>query len=182
MIGHPTRTVNGIEQNTGALGHGLSLAVGMALAAKLDGRKNRVYTIMGDGELSEGSIWEASASASHYGLDNLTAIVDRNRLQITGSTKFVMNMEPLNQKFSSFGFEVREVDGNNISELVNIFNELPFKSGKPNLILANTIKGKGISYMENNVSWHHKVPSEFEYQQAMDELNQAKILWEQNNG
>lgn len=181
MIGHPTRYVNGIEQNTGALGHGLSLAVGMAMAEKLDGRNNRIFTIMGDGELSEGSIWEAAASAAHYKLDNLVAIVDRNRLQITGNTVDVMNMEPLKDKFSSFGFSVREVAGNNVKELVNIFDELPFEAGKPNLILANTVKGKGISYMENNIIWHHKVPSDSEYEQALKELDQSKILWEQNN-
>jgi transketolase len=182
MIGHPTKYVNGIEQNTGALGHGLSLSVGMAMAAKMDEKDNRVFTIMGDGELSEGSIWEAAASASHYRLDNLIAIIDRNRLQISGPTREVMNMEPLADKFSSFGFAVREVNGNNIAELVDIFEKLPFESGKPNLVLANTTKGKGISYMENNVSWHHKVPSDSEYKQAMDEFNQAKIEWERNNG
>lgn len=182
MIGHPTKYVDGIEQNTGALGHGLSLSVGMAMAAKMDEKDNRVFTIMGDGELSEGSVWEAAASASHYGLDNLIAIVDRNGLQITGPTREVMNMEPLADKFASFGFSVREVNGNNIAELVDVFEKLPFESGKPNLVLANTTKGKGISYMENNVSWHHKVPSDSEYQQAMDEFNQAKIQWERNNG
>jgi len=182
MIGHPTRFVNGIEQNTGALGHGLSLAVGMALAAKLDQRNNRVFTIMGDGELTEGSIWEASVSAAHYGLDNLTAIIDRNRLQITGPTEEVMNMESLEKKFSAFGYAVRQVDGNSVTELASILGSVPFESGKPNLILANTIKGKGISYMENNPIWHHRVPSDSEYQLALKELNQAKLAWEQNNG
>ena len=182
MIGHPTRYVNGIEQNTGALGHGLSLAVGMALAAKLDQRNNRVFTIMGDGELTEGSIWEASASAAHYGLDNLTAIIDRNQLQITGTTEEVMNMEPLEKKFSAFGYAVRQVDGNSVPELASVLGSVPFESGRPNLILANTVKGKGISYMENNPIWHHRVPSDSEYQLALRELNQAKLAWEQNNG
>ena len=182
MIGHPTRSVNGIEQNTGALGHGLSLAVGMALAAKLDKRKNRIFTIMGDGELTEGSIWEASASAAHYGLDNLTAIIDRNQLQITGTTEEVMNMEPLEEKFTAFGYAVRQVDGNSVAELASLLGRVPFESGKPNLILANTVKGKGISYMENNPIWHHRVPSDSEYQLALTELNQAKLAWEQNNG
>ena len=182
MIGHPTRYVNGIEQNTGALGHGLSIAVGMALAAKMDQRNNRVFTIMGDGELTEGSIWEASASAANFGLDNLTAIIDRNGLQISGPTEQVMKMEPLEKKFTAFGYAVREVDGNNVAELASLLSSVPFEPGKPNLILANTIKGRGISYMENNVSWHHRVPSDSEYQIAKDELDQAKTTWEKNNG
>ncbi|MBI9048828.1 MAG: transketolase [Anaerolineaceae bacterium] len=181
MIGHPTRFVNGIEQNTGALGHGLSISVGMALAAKMDQRNNRIFTIMGDGELAEGSIWEASASAAHYGLDNLIAIIDRNHLQITGHTDQVMKMEPLENKFAAFGFAVREVNGNSIAELAAILNIVPFEEGKPNLILANTIKGRGISYMENNALWHHKVPSDAEYQIAVDELDLAKLAWEQHN-
>ena len=182
LIGHPTRMIKGIEQNTGALGHGLSVSVGMALAAKMDQKNGRIFTIMGDGELAEGSIWEASASAAHYGLDNLIAIIDRNHLQISGPTSDVMEMEPLKEKFISFGYAVREVDGNNISDLVTIFNKIPFESGKPNLILAHTVKGKGISFMENNVSWHHRVPSDSEYQLAVEELNRAKTMWESNNG
>ena len=129
FIGHPTRSVPGIEQNTGALGHGLSFSVGMALASKMDGRNNKIFTIMGDGELTEGSIWEASASAAHYHLDNLVAIIDRNNLQITGKTEKVMNMEPLHEKFSAYGFAVRHVDGNDIGELISIFREIPFESG-----------------------------------------------------
>jgi transketolase len=137
---------------------------------------------MGDGELAEGSVWEASASAAHYGLDNLTAIIDRNQLQITGTTEEVMNMESLEKKFSAFGYAVRQVDGNSVTELASILGSVPFESGKPNLILANTIKGKGISYMENNPIWHHRVPSDSEYQLALKELNQAKLAWEKNNG
>ena len=170
FIGHPTRQVYGIEQNTGALGHGLSIAVGMALAIKMNSDSNRVFTIMGDGELTEGSIWEASASAANYHLDNLVAIVDRNTLQISGRTESVMAMEPLEEKFSSFGFAVRHVNGNSISDLVSVFSHLPFEKGKPNLILAHTIKGKGISFMEDKVQWHHRVPTEVEYQLAMQEL------------
>ena len=182
MIGHPTRFVNGIEQNTGALGHGLSIAVGMAIAAKMDQRESRIFTIMGDGELAEGSVWEASASAAHYGLDNLIAIIDRNHLQITGPTEEVMKLGPLEKKFSAFGYAVRAVDGNNVAELASLLGSVPFEPGKPNLILANTVKGKGISYMENNPIWHHRVPSEPEFRMAMDELDQALIAWEQNNG
>jgi transketolase len=171
FIGHPTRSVPGIEQNTGALGHGLSLAVGMALAAKKDGRSDRVFTIMGDGELTEGSIWEASASASNYHLDNLVAIVDRNTLQISGRTEDVMAMEPLDEKFTSFGYAVRRVDGNSIPDLIKVFDDLPFEAGKPNLILARTIKGKGISFMEDQVQWHHHVPADAEYASALLELD-----------
>jgi transketolase len=182
FIGHPTRSVPGIEQNTGALGHGLSLSVGMALAAKKDGRSNRVFTIMGDGELTEGSIWEASASAAHYHLDNLVAIVDRNTLQISGRTKDVMDMEPLEAKFSAFGYAVRHVDGNDIAALVALFDSLPFEPGKPNLVLAHTVKGKGVSYMEDSVSWHHRVPTEAEYATALLELEQAEKALENTNG
>jgi len=174
FIGHPTRSIPGIEQNTGALGHGLSLSVGMALAAKKDGRANRVFTIMGDGELTEGSVWEASASAAHYHLDNLVAIIDRNTLQISGRTEKVMGMEPLEEKFTAFGLAVRHVDGNDVAELAALLDSLPFESGKPNLILAHTVKGRGVSYMEDNVSWHHRVPTEAEYTQALDEFAQAE--------
>jgi len=178
FIGHPTRKVPGIEQNTGALGHGLSVAVGMALAAKKDGRKNRVFTIMGDGELTEGSIWEAAASASHYHLDNLVAIIDRNTLQISGNTEDVMAMEPLEEKFSAFGFTIQHVDGHSIQDLIKVFDGLPFEKGKPNLVIAHTVKGKGISYIENKVDWHHHVPSEEEYRQAILELDEAEEILE----
>jgi len=174
FIGHPTRSVPGIEQNTGALGHGLSFAVGMALAAKMNGRTDRIFTIMGDGELTEGSIWEASASASHYHLDNLVAIIDRNTLQISGRTENVMAMEPLETKFIAFGFAVRSVDGHSIPDMIGVFEDLPFEAGKPNLILARTTKGKGISFIEDRVQWHHHVPTEAEYTTALMELDKAK--------
>lgn len=177
LIGHPTRKVHGIEQNTGALGHGLSVAVGMALAAKLDGRAHRVFTLMGDGELTEGSIWEAAMSAAHYRLDNLTAIVDRNGLQISGPTEKVMSLEPLAERFTAFGFAVREVDGHDFDALIETFDSLPFAAGKPNLILAHTVKGKGISYIENQVAWHHRVPTDAEFAQAMTELDLAEQEW-----
>lgn len=182
FIGHPTRSVFGIEQNTGALGHGLSVAVGMALAAKKDGRPDRVFTIMGDGELTEGSIWEASASAAYYRLDNLVAIVDRNTLQISGRTENVMSMEPLEEKFAAFGFSVRHVDGNSVEELSSLFESLPFETGKPNLVLAHTVKGKGISFMEDQIQWHHRVPTDKEYAAALLELEEAERLLENTNG
>jgi transketolase len=173
-IGHPTRSVNGIEQNTGALGHGLSLAVGTALAAKLDGRDYRVFTLLGDGELAEGSSWEASMTAAHYKLDNLTVIIDRNRLQITGATEDVNALEPLHAKFEAFGYAVCECHGNDIDDLKQTFERLPFSVGKPNLIIANTVKGKGISFMEDTVKWHHRVPTDDEYKTALTELAQAE--------
>ena len=174
FVGHPTRSVPGIEQNTGALGHGLAVAGGMALAAKLDGRSYRVFTLLGDGELAEGSNWEASLAASHYRLDNLVVIVDRNRLQISGNTETVAPLEPLHEKFAAFGYAVREVDGNDPVALMDIFNRVPFEAGKPNLVLANTVKGKGISFMENSVKWHHRVPTDEEYATAMRELDEAR--------
>ncbi len=182
FIGHPSNAVPGVEQNTGALGHGLSLTVGMALADKLNGWQNRFFTVLGDGELAEGSNWEASESASHYHLDNLVAIIDRNDLQITGPTERVMRLEPIRDKFESFGFAVREVNGHNIADLLDIFGQLPFYEGKPNLIMAHTIKGRGVSFIENQVDWHHKVPDDDEFQLAMDELAEAKVVWEQKNG
>ena len=173
FIGHPTKKVLGVEHNTGALGHGLSVAVGMALGLKMDQKKHQVYALLGDGELSEGSIWEAAMSASKYELENLTAIIDRNRLQITGSTEEVNPIEPLQDKFLSFGFNVIEVKGNDIVSLVEVFNQPKKEKNKPNLIIANTTKGAGISFMENQVSWHHKVPSQPEYDLAIHELNEA---------
>lgn len=174
FIGHPTRQVLGIEQNTGALGHGLSVSVGMAIAARKDGRPNRIFTTMGDGELAEGSVWEASMSAAHYQLDNLVVIIDRNTLQISGRTENVMSLEPLADKFTAFGYAVRHVDGNDIAALVAAFEILPFAPGKPNLILAHTTKGKGVSFMEDKVAWHHRVPSDEEYQAALAELDRAE--------
>lgn len=175
-IGHPTRKVHGVEQNTGALGHGLSLSVGTALAAKLDKRRFRVYTLLGDGELPEGSNWEAALTASHYGLDNLCAIIDKNSLQITGSTSDVCNTDPIDDKFASFGWQVEHVNGHNISELKYAFDSLPLIKGKPSLIIAHTVKGNGVSFMENQVKWHHGVPSPDQYAQAIKELKQKAAI------
>jgi len=147
-IGHPTRDVNGVEQNTGALGHGLAVAVGIALAGKMDRKDYRVFTLLGDGELAEGSNWEAGMTAAHYRLDNLVAIVDRNGLQITGSTEDVCQLSPLDEKFESFGFAVQRCDGNDVGELVRVLESVPFRPGKPSLVLAKTRKGKGVSFME----------------------------------
>lgn len=170
-IGHPTRKVHGVEQNTGALGHGLSLSVGTAIAGKLDKRDYRVFTVLGDGELPEGSNWEAALSASHYKLDNLCAILDKNTLQISGPTNAVCNTDPVDEKFEAFGWAVRHVDGHNIAELMAAFDALPFATDKPSLIIAHTVKGKGVSYMENQLKWHHGVPDPKQYADAIHELD-----------
>lgn len=172
LIGHPNNQVPGVEMNTGALGHGLSISVGMALAAKLDEKPYRVFTLMGDGEQAEGSIWEAAMAGAHYKLDNLVGIIDRNGLQITGHTTDVMTSEPLDEKWSSFGWEVIEIDGHNMEQLINTLSKTPIVPDKPTLIIANTIKGKGISLAENMADWHHRVPNEVEYNQIMKELSQ----------
>jgi len=172
FIGHPTRKVKGVEQNTGALGHGLPIAVGTAIAGKLDDKSYKVFTMLGDGELPEGSNWEAALCAAHYKLDNLCAIVDKNSLQITGPTAEVMSTDPLGRKWEAFGWVVKEIDGNDIDALQRAFNSLPFENGKPSLIIAHTVKGKGVSYMENELKWHHGVPNADQYRQAINELNQ----------
>ncbi len=178
FIGHPTRKVLGVEHNTGALGHGLSVAVGLALAKKKDKSKKKVFALLGDGELSEGSVWEACTSASKYQLDNLIVVVDRNHLQITGKTEDVNPIEPLDEKFKSFGFNVEFVNGNNIFELLEIFQKVPFTGSKPNVIIANTVKGCGISFIENEISWHHKVPTDEEYKKAIKELDEKLSNYE----
>ncbi|PCJ91537.1 MAG: transketolase [Flavobacteriaceae bacterium] len=173
-VGHPTRKVNGVEQNTGALGHGLPICAGIALSAKKDKKDFKVYTLLGDGELAEGSNWEGAMVASHYELDNLTVIIDRNTLQITDRTKNVMNSEPLAEKWKAFGWAVKEVDGHDLIALRDTFLSAPFTPGKPNLIIANTIKGKGVSFMEDVLKWHHGVPSDEEYTIAINELEKLE--------
>lgn len=172
FVGHPTRKVPGVEQNTGALGHGLSVCVGMAIAAKLDRTASRVFTLLGDGELAEGSNWEAAMAASHHRLDNLIAIVDRNGLQITGPTREVCSSEPLDMKFSAFGWSVVTVDGHDLNELERVLS-VSAGSGKPIVVIANTIKGRGISFMEGIVKWHHGVPTDEEYGRALAEIDRA---------
>jgi transketolase len=172
--GHPTRKVKGIEQNTGGLGHGLAFSVGVALAGQIDHAAYRVFTLLGDGELAEGSNWESMMAAAHYNLDNLCIIIDRNTLQITGKTEDVCGLEPLAQKLGAFGGEVRIVDGHNITALTEVLSMLPFTAGKPSVVIAKTIKGKGISFMENDPKWHHGVPNDRQYEQAQQEL-QAKL-------
>ena len=170
-IGHPTRKVNGVEQNTGALGHGLPISVGTALAAKMDKKDYRVFTLLGDGELPEGSNWEAALTAAHYKLDNLCAILDKNSLQITGPTADVCNTDPVDEKFESFGWAVKHVDGHDLKAIRETLESIPFEAGKPSLIIAHTVKGKGVSFMEHSVSWHHGVPNAEQYAQAIEELS-----------
>lgn len=170
FIGHPNNKIPGIEMNTGALGHGLPVSVGMALAAKMDNKPYRVFTLMGDGEQAEGSVWEAAMAAANYNLDNLVGIIDRNRLQISGCTEDVMKLEGLEDKWRSFGWQVIPVDGHNVEELLQALSRVPQVEGKPTLIMAYTTKGKGVSYMENVAHWHHGVPTAEQYEQAMTEL------------
>jgi transketolase len=204
FVGHPTRHIPGIEMNTGALGHGLPICIGMALAGKMDSgtgvppvRRNeqncvppqtsgaethgqdaraasyRVFTLLGDGELAEGSNWEAALAAAHYKLDNLTAIIDHNTLQITGHTRDVMSNEPLDEKWRAFGWAVRIVNGHDYVELTEALRQAA-EPGKPTCVIANTTKGKGVSFMENVAKWHHGVPSEAELKQALGELEAAE--------
>jgi transketolase len=178
FVGHPTRKVHGIEHNTGGLGHGLSVAVGLALAAKMDSRAGRVFVLLGDGEMEEGSNWEAAMAAAHYHLDNLVVIVDRNRLQISGGTEQVIGLEPLPEKFSAFGFTVRAVDGHDLPALADALNRSPFEAGRPSLVYALTVKGKGISFIENAADWHHHVPTPEQYEAAMHELDARQAVQE----
>ena len=173
FVGHPTRHIPGIEMNTGALGHGLPICLGMALAGKMDGAPYRVFTLLGDGELAEGSNWEAALAAAHYKLDNLTAIIDHNTLQITGHTREVMSNEPLDEKWRAFGWAVEVVNGHDYAALTDAFGK-PAEIGKPTCVIANTVKGKGVSFMENVAKWHHGVPSEAELKQALAELDVAE--------
>ena len=171
LPGHPVRQKNRfVELNTGALGHGLSVGVGLALSAKMSDRTFRVFVITGDGELQEGSNWEAAMSAAHFKLDNLVLIVDRNTLQLADRTKAIMAIEPLRQKFEAFGFEVYETDGNDPAELVPAIESLDLQNSRPKVIIASTTKGKGISFIEDRAIWHHKVPTGEEIQTAIEEL------------
>jgi transketolase len=172
FVGHPTRKVPGVEFNTGALGHGLSIAAGVALAGKMDDAKFRVFTLMGDGELAEGSVWEAAMAAAHHDLDNLVAIVDHNTLQISGRTRDVCSNEPLDEKFAAFGWAVRQIDGHSIPALTKAFTDAPVE-GRPTVVIADTVKGKGISFMQDVAKWHHGVPTAEEFEKASAEIESA---------
>lgn len=169
--GHPDmHKLPGVEANTGALGHGLSIASGMALALRAEGKDSKVYVVMGDGELAEGSNWEAAAVAAHYGLDNLVVFVDFNGLQISGKVQDIMNFTPVAEHFAAFGWAVRDIDGNNMEEVVSTLDALPLEKGKPNLIVAHTIKGRGVSFAENKASYHYWTPKDDEMAQAIAEV------------
>ncbi len=175
LQGHPNmNTVPGVDMSTGSLGQGVSVATGMALAAKHTGKTNRVYSLLGDGEIQEGQVWEACMAAAHYKLDNLCIIVDNNGLQIDGNIADVMSPYPIVDKLVAFGFEVAAVDGHNFDELEAAFNKARETKGKPFAIVMNTIKGKDVSFMENDAGWHGKAPNDAEYAQAMSELK-AKL-------
>lgn len=168
---HPTRNPQwGIEASTGSLGHGLSIGVGMAMAGRHDGRRHRVVVLLSDGETNEGSVWEAAMLSGHHGLDNLVAIVDQNKMQALGPTAKVLDLEPFGAKWRAFGWEVEEVDGHDLKGLVEIFGRLPFKRGRPSAVIAHTVKGKGVRFMENDVLWHYRCPDQREYEAAMAEI------------
>lgn len=154
--GHPETHIPGVEASTGALGHGLPIGVGMALSARMSGSSRRVFVVMGDGEINEGSVWEAALMAAKHGLANLTAIIDYNKLQSYGPIETVLPLEPLADKWRAFGFAVRECDGHDVRALEERFAELPFESGKPSVLIAHTVKGRGIDVAEHNPAWHHK--------------------------
>lgn len=171
LQGHPCRLKTpGVEASTGSLGQGISVAAGIAKGLKIDGKSNRVYTIVGDGECEEGQVWEAAMFAAHYQLDNLLVIVDRNRLQIDGRTSDVLNPEPLIDKFAAFGCAVQEIDGHSMAEILVAFDKARECKGKPSVIIANTIKGKGVSFMEDQAGWHGAAPNAEEAAQALAEL------------
>ena len=172
LQGHPDlNKVTGVDMTSGSLGQGLSVANGMAISAKMDNKDYRVYVILGDGEIEEGQVWEAAMTANKYKLDNLCVIVDNNNLQIDGTIEEVMSSYPIDEKFKSFGFNVLNIDGNNIEEIINAFESAKQTKNKPTCIIAKTIKGKGVSFMENKAEWHGKAPSEEEYIQAMKDLS-----------
>lgn len=180
LSGHPTIEIPGIEVNSGALGHGLSIGVGMALAAKMDKKKYRTYVLMGDGEQGEGSIYEAAMAANQYKLDNLVAIIDRNGLQISGTTEEVMSLESIRQRWNALGWEVFDVNGDCIEDIVNGFERIDYANNKPHLFISHTTKGKGVSFMEGIAKWHHGVPTVEQYEQAMEEVSERIAILKKN--
>ena len=171
LAGHPTVKNPGVEINTGALGHGLSAGVGMALSAKMDSKSYKTVVLMGDGEQGEGSIYEAAMAANKYKLDNLIAIIDRNRLQISGSTEDVMPLDSVVERWTAFGWDVVEMNGDDMTSIIKTFDSMA-NTGKPHLIISNSTKGRGVSYMENVAKWHHGVPNEREFEQAIFEIKE----------
>lgn len=185
--GHPNIKIPGIEMSTGSLGQGFSVAGGMAMANKLDGDPGRIYCVLGDGELQEGLVWEAAMSASHYKLDNLVAIVDHNGLQIDGRNDDVMTVMPIAEKFEAFGWNVVKIDGHDMGQILDAFTKARNCAGKPTAIIAETIKGKGVSFMEDQAGWHGKAPDDEQTAQALEELEAAKnlglsVVYEESTG
>ena len=180
LSGHPTIDVKGIEVCSGALGHGLSIGVGMALAAKMDKRSYKTFVMMGDGEQGEGSIYEAAMAGHQYKLDNLVAIIDRNHLQISGNTEDVMALDSIRERWSAFGWDVKEMNGDDMQSILDTFASIDYANRKPHLLVSNTTKGFGVSYMENVASWQHGMPNEEQYQQAIAEISARIALLEKN--
>ena len=172
LSGHPTIEVPGIEVNTGALGHGLSVGVGMAMAAKMDKADYKTYVLMGDGEQGEGSIYEAAMAGNQYKLDNLVAIIDRNRLQISGTTEEVMSLESMRDRWTAFGWDVLEMNGDEMEDIIRTFRSIDYTNKKPHLLISHTTKGKGVSYMEGIAKWHHGVPTAEQYEEAVREVSE----------
>lgn len=170
LSGHPTIEVPGIEVNSGALGHGLSIGIGMALAAKMDRRDYRTFVLMGDGEQGEGSIYEAAMAAHRYCLDNLVAVIDRNHLQISGNTEDVMPLESIHDRWTAFGWDVKAINGNDMDDILCAFDSIDYSNGKPHLFVSDTTKGFGVSFMEGIAKWHHGVLNEQQCRQAVDEI------------
>lgn len=170
--GHPDVTIPGVEINSGALGHGLSVGVGMALAAKMDKKAYHTFVVMGDGEQAEGSIYEAAMAGNKYHLDNLVAFIDRNHLQISGDTEDVMPLESIVERWTAFGWDVIEMNGDDVDAIVSTLDNIDFQNGKPHMVVSKTTKGFGVSYMENVAKWHHGVPTEEQYQEAVKEIKE----------
>jgi transketolase len=170
LAGHATHSVPGVEVSTGSLGHGLSIATGMALVGKRDKKDWRVFTMLSDGECDEGSTWEAMLFAGHHHLDNLVAIVDYNKIQALGHTSQVLDLESFVSKWDAFGWSVQEIDGHDLQQIEEILKTVPFSPGKPSCVIANTIKGKGVSFMEDDLLWHYRFPHDDEYASALEEL------------
>ena len=173
LLGHVSHHVPGVEVSTGSLGHGLPVGCGMALAAKRDGRASRIFVILSDGELDEGSNWEAILFAGHNRLDNLVAIVDYNKIQSFGNVKDILDLDPLPAKWEAFHWRVAEVDGHNFSQLEDTLSRVPFETGRPTAIIAHTVKGKGVSFMEDRLEWHYKSPNAEQLSRALEELGFA---------
>jgi len=173
LAGHATHSgVPGVEVSTGSLGHGLAIACGMALAAKRDGHGYRVFTMLSDGECDEGSIWEAALFAPHHHLDNLIVIVDYNKIQSLGSVKEVLDLEPFRAKWEAFGWSAREIDGHDLRQIEQTLQQIPLQEGKPTCVIAHTVKGKGVSFMENKLLWHYRTPDLEEMRRALAELGE----------